>query len=98
MKHPLTVQIEKELNEALQKFGTYSFDDKGPEEVMNLANLKSAFRKLSLTEKIQVAQDLKSSDRGSMVLVDLIYSAHLNDNDLNQLAAVANPVVGDFLF
>ena len=39
-------EILQELRDALEQFGTYSFDDKGAYEVMDLNSISSSLRKL----------------------------------------------------
>ena len=48
-RDPLLERCERELKEALRVFGTYSFDDKGPEEVMGVDELTSALREAGPT-------------------------------------------------
>ena len=63
----------KKLNEALKEFGTYSFDDKGPHEVMSIGILKSDLKAMSSEDalaalKIMVAR----KDGRGQVLADAI--------------------------
>ncbi len=43
----LVARCVDELKLALSQFGTYTFDDKGPQEVMNIDDLVEEFRDLS---------------------------------------------------
>lgn len=47
-------QILKELGEALKRFGTYSFDDKGSEEVMDYTRIVSSLRAMPAEEAREV--------------------------------------------
>lgn len=59
--HPLTRKLLAELAAALRKFGNYSFDDKGPAEVMDIAPLVNDLRGLPAAEAAQVLRELALS-------------------------------------
>jgi hypothetical protein len=77
----LTKECLTELGLALKRFGTYSFDDKGPHEVMHLPSLLDKFRELSATEAAEVLRELaaspKYSNRGSYLAETLL--AYMED-------------------
>jgi hypothetical protein len=96
MAHPFTQQLNQELTQALQEFGTYSFDDKGPEEVMDLSGLTQIFRQLSTAEKVQVAQEIYHNFRANSVLIVLLNNIHLSDSDLQTVLNNAHPDLQDW--
>jgi len=53
-EHPLFLHCLSELDLALKRFGTYSFDDKGPVEVMGLQELDLKFRELTPDEAADI--------------------------------------------
>lgn len=46
--HPLTVDFCKRINDAIKKFGSYSFMDKGPDEVMDMTKIVNKLSKLDI--------------------------------------------------
>ena len=71
-KHPFVEKLLKEVKQAIKEFGTYSFDDKGPEEVMNVSPLIREFKSLNLQDKKQVVKNLKKNNRGNSVLICIL--------------------------
>lgn len=65
-----------ELGQALKRFGTYSFDDKGPVEVMDLEELIDEIRQLPVEDAVAVLQTLDASEeyegRASTLASELI--------------------------
>ena len=61
----LTKECLTELGLALKQFGTYSFDDKGPHEVMYIDPLLAKFRVLPATEAARVLVELSESPEHS---------------------------------
>ena len=65
-----------ELGLALKLFGTYSFDDKGAHEVMDVDVLEEKFRKLSpddaATVLLALSKSKKHGGRGAVLASDLI--------------------------
>lgn len=57
----LTKECLTELGVGLKLFGTYSFDDKGPSEVMEIEPLVAKFRVLDATEAARVLVELSKS-------------------------------------
>jgi hypothetical protein len=51
------------LGEALKRFGTYSFDDKGPNEVMDIKELTDEIRRLPAVDAVAVLQAINSSGK-----------------------------------
>lgn len=63
---PLSVRILKELGEALKmfgSFGSYTFDDKGADEVMGIPELVEALRKLSANKAAEVLLEVSGSKK-----------------------------------
>lgn len=87
-KHALSKEIAKQVKAAVKQFGSHSFDDKGPEEVMDLNPLMDEFKKLSQKEKVQVAKDLKKASKETSVLVSLVSDDDkLKPKELNEIVA-----------
>ena len=72
----LSTRIIKELGESLKMFGSYTFDDKGPNEVMGIRELVEELRTLPATEAaavlFEVAASKKHKGRGASVAETLI--------------------------
>lgn len=72
----LAQQIIEELGVALKEFGSYSFDDKGPNEVMDISALVAELRVLTPTDAamtlIEVATCKKHKGRGLQVAMSLV--------------------------
>lgn len=56
----LTKECLTELGVALKRFGTYSFDDKGPYEVMDVESLAQKLRVMPVAEATTVLLELAS--------------------------------------
>jgi hypothetical protein len=56
----LTNECLTELGVALKRFGTYSFDDKGPSEVMDIDRLVGKLRVMPVAEATTVLLELAS--------------------------------------
>ena len=57
----LTNECLTELGVALKRFGTYSFDDKGPSEVMDIDRLVGKLRVMPVAEATTVLLELAAS-------------------------------------
>jgi hypothetical protein len=57
----LTNECLTELSVALKQFGTYSFDDKGPYEVMDVESLARKLRGMPVAEVTTVLLELAAS-------------------------------------
>jgi len=57
----LTKECLTELGVALKRFGTYSFDDKGPYEVMDVESLARKLRVMPVAEATTVLLELAAS-------------------------------------
>lgn len=72
----LAKRILEELGIALKQFGTYSFDDKGPNEVMDTNAFVEELRALSPTDAAMVLLDVavskKFKGRGLQVAMSLV--------------------------
>jgi hypothetical protein len=93
--HTLSTRIIKELGEALKMFGSYTFDDKGPQEVMGINELCEELRKLPAKEAcdilVEVATCKKHKGRGLSVAMSI--ACDLQDWD----ELYANEVMGEIL-
>ena len=58
MKHPLAREAFDSLGEALTKFGTYDYNDKGPDEVMDVDGLVRKFRDAGAAEALAAMKDM----------------------------------------
>jgi len=58
----LVDRCKKDLTEGLKMFGTYSFDDKGADEVMDIDELVTMFRKVTATVAAEALLNLASDD------------------------------------
>ena len=68
------------LNAALKEFGTYSFDDKGPHEVMSIGILKSDLKAMSAEDALAVLKLMVARKDGrGQVLADAIICSYRND-------------------
>jgi len=73
----LVVRCKKDLTEALTIFGVYSFDDKGPHEVMDVDALVSMFRKVDVTVAAEALLNLANDKdyeggRCEVVAMDIV--------------------------
>lgn len=77
-----------ELGLALKRFGTYTFDDKGAEEVMDVEVLEEKFRKMTpedaATVLLALSRSKKHGGRGEALASTLI----CNMQDWDELFAV----------
>lgn len=67
-------QILDELQSALKEFGTYSFDDKGPDEVMNLLPIITELKSLTAKQAGLILKEVASSknERGKRLAESLV--------------------------
>jgi hypothetical protein len=74
-QNPLTVECIDKIGAALKMFGSYSFDDKGPNEVMDIDELETKFRALPAAEAaavlLEVNASKKHSGRGNYLVSEL---------------------------
>lgn len=54
--------ILQELEDALSKFGAYSFDDKGPHEVMNITPITDYIKTLSKEEAAAILKEVVDAE------------------------------------
>lgn len=67
--------ILAKLNEALKKFGTYSFDDKGADEIMDIASINGKLRKLSPEKAGLILKEvINSSNKRGKALAECLVS------------------------
>lgn len=98
-KNPFSQKLLNELKQALKNFGTYSFDDKGPHEVMDVNSLVREYKILSLAEKMQVSKDLKSNSRSNEVLIAILSELdekQLPEKDLKKILDVSHEDVKEW--
>lgn len=62
--------ILTELDEALKEFGTYSFDDKGPEEVMNLDGIVNTLNAMDVKEVVDILETVSAASDRAKTLVE----------------------------
>lgn len=56
-----STEILEKLDEALKKFGTYSFDDKGPDEVMDIDSIVKQLKILTPEQAGSILKEVSSS-------------------------------------
>lgn len=75
---PLVTECFKELGSALKQFGTYSFDDKGASEVMDVDELVEKFRSLDVevagATLVEIATSPKYDGRGQGLVREILGS------------------------
>lgn len=97
--HSFTDKLLKELKSALNKFGTYSFDDKGPEEVMDIEKLVQEYQSLPQKNKIEVAQEVKKEDHRANTVLTQILSAvekKISTTEFQEILKVSHDDVKDW--
>jgi len=62
--------IQKAVQEALEMFGTYTFGDKGPQEVMDVDDCYAKVSALSENDKVWVIEKLKDGTHYEFILGD----------------------------
>lgn len=72
MKHEISKEIIQMTRKALDSVGEESFEENGPDEVMDLSEISEKYKKLSLLEKIKVSQDLKEYTKCSETLIHIL--------------------------
>ena len=56
--------ILKKLDEALKMFGTYSYYDKGPDEVMNVMSIANELKELTAKEAGEILKEVGNAEHG----------------------------------
>lgn len=92
--YPLIVEFKQELEQALNQFGTYAFDDKGAHEVLDLEAMASKVRALApeiaanLIHEMYISYDFdgRLSSLASQICFELndwdeLYEQELMDQD-----------------
>jgi len=76
--NPLTAECLDKIGVALKMFGTYQYDDKGPNEVMDVDELETKFRALPAKDAAAILLELDTSKkhkgRGNYLASELIIS------------------------
>ncbi len=89
----LVKECLEDIGIALKSFGTYSFDDKGPTEVMDVDSIVEKFRSLSVNEAgkaiLALAQSKKHGGRGEY-LASTILCEMQDWDDLFAIPGVEN--------
>ena len=78
--HPLTIKYLDQVYEALNDFGSYTFSDKGPQEVMDTALIEEELRKLEAMEAAVILNELYDANEYTALLVEYLFDA-LDDWD-----------------
>lgn len=73
---PITVgDIIGQLEEALVEFGTYSFDDKGPHEVMDLDPITKRLKELEADDAGYILKEvIARHERGQILVTSIVNS------------------------
>ena len=72
MIHPLTKEIRTKIREAIKEFGTYSYEDKGPHDVMDVGELEDKLKKLPGAELKIVFNELGQTKLGA-IFTEAVY-------------------------
>ena len=78
--HPLSNKYLDQVYEALNDFGSYTFSDKGPQEVMDTALIEEELRKLEAMEAAVILNELYDANEYTAMLVEYLFDA-LDDWD-----------------
>lgn len=82
------------IEEALKLFGTYTYEDKGAEEVIEMEPFYEKFQKMSLTEVKNVLDELKEFEYGNRfieaVLNDFECNVGITDEEFEALTELHN--------
>jgi len=78
--HPLSNKYLDQVYEALNDFGSYTFSDKGPQEVMDTALIEEELRKLEAMEAAVILNELYDANEYTALLVEYLFDA-LDDWD-----------------
>jgi hypothetical protein len=89
-----------EMDEALVSFGTYSYDDKGPREVMDIEDLEREFRAMTpedavATFRLLMAQ--RTADSRGRLIERLASAILVQMQEWDELWAVDEHFLGSFL-
>lgn len=68
-------EIVAKLDEALKKFGTYSFEDKGAQEVMDLKEITSKLEKMTSSKAGEVMKSVAEKHDYGQSLINQLASA-----------------------
>lgn len=72
MLHPLAKEILTKIREAVKEFGTYSYEDKGPYEVMDVGELEAKLRELPADEMKIVFNEVGQTKLGA-IFTEYVY-------------------------
>lgn len=67
-----SADIIKQLTEALEKFGTHAFYDKGPDEVMNIDMISIELKTMTAEEVGTILKEVAQSNPHGQNLIDCI--------------------------
>lgn len=79
------LHIMKEIDSSLTEFGSYTFDDKGPYEVMSISDLKKELGKKSIKEIASILSEILDN-----------YSKISKIGDYHHAIEVVNCLIGEF--
>lgn len=71
-KHSVTKSIISMTREALKEVGEEEFDERGPDEIMDLGPITQRYRQLSQKTKVLVSSELKEYNRCSETLAHIL--------------------------
>lgn len=104
--HYFTKKLKDITTNAISRYGTYTFNDKGPSEIIDISELAKEFKALNLSEKIQVVKELISDSHENRVMSDILVNLNekdeISDEDLRIVIMSGNselqsPFNSDFL-
>jgi len=72
MKHAVSKEIIQMTRIALDRVGEDSFNEDGPDQIMDLSEITEKFKNLTLSEKIKVSSDLKEYLKCSETLIHIL--------------------------
>ncbi len=93
MLHPLTKEIRTKIREAVKEFGSYSYGDKGPHEVMEVGELVDKLKALPEDELRKVHRELNKTEHGE-IFVDYVCEPFEKIEDADPTAPAPVLVVG----
>lgn len=68
----LAIEFDAEIKQAIKRFGRYSFNDKGPHEVMDVESCARRLRALPALDALSVLKDLAKSQDGCALVSSLL--------------------------
>jgi len=78
-------KIISELDNAIKKFGSYSYHDKGASEIMELSKIVNDLNSMSTKEVVEVLKYILDNHNDSKILVDELISSLDNREDFDDI-------------